>query len=235
MRIAIHTQHFLGVGHHIRMTHGDPTVTRLGDHFPWVGKLDIPVHYTGYIRDDRARGTVDHSVEHGPLIVVSVGGDARGALILRCAMKAWRLLRPASGRMLLFAGAFMTREEVSALEGLATECGTELRPFVPEFVDWLGVADLSISRVGYNTCVAVLAAGTRSLLIPARLVPDQRFRANRLQELGLAMCLAQEQLNPELLAGPIDSMLAQPRPEHGLDLDGAERTRELLEAGGRAF
>jgi predicted glycosyltransferase len=90
------------------------------------------------------------------------------------------------------------------------------------------VADLSISRPGYNTCMNVLAARRRALLVPDPGMPDQVFRAGRFGELGWADVLRDE--HPAAFADAIVRALRRPEPIPDVALDGGAATRRLLEA-----
>ena len=100
--------------------------------------------------------------------------------------------------------------------------------FDPDFLEWLAVAELSVSRAGYNTCANLLEVGRRAVLIPDLSMSDQPVRARRFAALGLAEVL--EDPSPEACAEGILRALARPEPRHDLALDGAERTRRLIEA-----
>jgi predicted glycosyltransferase len=133
---------------------------------------------------------------------------------------AWERLRAedATGgrRLVVFPGPF------------AEEPG-----FTTVFGAWLRACDLSISRAGYNTCADVLAARARAMVVPSPLMSDQRLRARRLAEMGVVETVAPEDASPETLAAAIRHALTRPRPIHAIRLDGAERTRAMVEQGFR--
>ncbi len=216
------------------LVHGDPRLTRLEDHFPWVPGLRIPVLYTGYVRQEMAVPLEPASPPARPLITVSVGGGVNGRRLLEMATQAWRGLAAdpalAGGTMMLFAGAFMDERELAPVADACRRTGAILRPFSADFDAWLGEADLSVSRAGYNTVVALLARRVRSIVVPATDVSDQAFRAQRLHELGLADTCDDAQLSAERLARMMVEALARPRPQHDIDLNGAHRTVQIVEA-----
>jgi predicted glycosyltransferase len=217
------------------LVHGDPRLTRLEDHFPWVPSLRIPVLYTGYVQQEPSAPLERASPRPGrPLITVSVGGGVNGRRLLEMATKAWARLATdpafAGGTMMLFAGAFMDEAELAPIADACRRTGAILRPFSNDFEAWLDQADLSISRAGYNTAVALLAAGVRSIVVPATDVSDQAFRAQRMHELGLADTCADVELDAGRLARMIADSLTRPRPRHDIDLDGASRTVAFVEA-----
>jgi predicted glycosyltransferase len=194
----------------VLLVHGDPAVTRLEEQLPWAARIPVPVAYTGYVarpftgrEEEGARGTV----------VVSVGGGVEAVELLGPVRAAWARVR-GDRRLVEFPGPF----------------APERARFTPDLASWLSACDLSVSRAGYNTCVDVLRARARALLVPSPRMSDQRLRARRLQELGLAQVLAPEDASPEGMAVAIRLALLRPRPEHPIRLDGAERTRALVEA-----
>lgn len=217
------------------VVHGDPRVARLDEQVPWAGRLEIPVLYTGYVQQEAPRcKPVPEWQGGGPLVVVSVGGGVNGLSLIALVTAAWGELRRrpswSAGQMLVFGGALMTATELASAASACQRHGARFERFSSDFPSWLQAADLSISRGGYNTMVAVLAARVRSLVLPAADVSDQAFRVRRLAELGIVDTADEAGLDPPGLAARMSAMLGQPPPGHDLDLAGAERTVELLTA-----
>jgi predicted glycosyltransferase len=212
------------------LVHADPRFTRLQEHFPEGAALELPVFHTGFVaeqpRDSRPPTP-------GGFAVLSVGGGGAGSadFALRC-IEAWRRLhaaRATGGRSLvIFAGLAWSRDEHAAVRAAAADGPFRLEPFGPDFLAWLSAADLSISRAGYNTCTNLLATGCPALLVPDSGMSDQAFRAARLCELGLAEIAAPD-ASAEPLAHAMTRALRRPRSRPFLDLDGARRSRALLE------
>ncbi len=201
------------------LIHGDPAVTRLEDQLPWAGRIPVPVEYTGYVcgRAPRTR-TPERR------IVVSAGGGVEAEALLGMCFEARRL--PGDGReVTAFTGPFASEEAFARLGALG-----DVRRFTPDLASWMAASDLSVSRAGYNTCADILLSRARALVVPSPRMSDQRLRARRLAELGVVETLAPEDATPEALADAMRRALARPRPAHAIDLDGARRTRELLEA-----
>jgi len=134
-----------------------------------------------------------------------------------------------SGHALLVCAALRsTASEIDALRRLADGASVRVEPFMPDFLEWLGMADLSISRPGYNTCMNVLATHRRALLVPDPGMPDQVFRAGRFAELGWADVLRDE--SPAAFADAIVRALRRPPLAPDVALDGGAQTGRLLEA-----
>jgi predicted glycosyltransferase len=201
------------------LVHGDPQVTRLEEQLAWAGEIRVPISYTGYVC-----GSAPGTVAPGRRIVVSAGGGAEAEALLAPCVEAWRRLE--DGRSLVaFTGPFLPEEALARLQSLG-----DVRRFTPDLAGWIAASDLSVSRAGYNTCVDVLATRARALLVPSPLMADQRLRARRLAEMGLAESLEPEETSPGRLAQAMRRALERPRPDHAISLDGARRTRVLLEA-----
>lgn len=215
--------------------HGDPRVALLEAQYPWWERLQIPVHYTGFVRQEEpGSGPASVLLAARPLIVVSVGGGVNGLALIDLVTAAWGLLRRsqgwAGGTMLVFGGALMSPAELARAGAACQRHGAQFERFSQQFPAWLRAADLSISRGGYNTMVALLAAGVRGLVFPAADVSDQSPRVRRLAAMGVVSTGDEARLVPSLLADQMIAVLSQSPPVHDLALDGAENTVALLTA-----
>ena len=201
------------------LIHGDPAVTRLEDQLPWADRIPVPVEYTGYVCG-RAPGT--RRAE--PRMVVSAGGGVEAEALLGACFEARQLL--GGGReVVAFAGPFAPEEAFARLGALG-----DVRRFTPDLAAWMAASDLSVSRAGYNTCADILLSRARALVVPSPRMSDQRLRARRLAELGVLETLAPEDVTPQRLAEAMRHALDRPRAEPTIALDGARRTREILES-----
>jgi len=206
------------------LIHGDPAVTRLKEQLPWAGRIPVPVEYTGYVCG-RAPGT--RTPERR--ILVSAGGGVEADELLGACFEARRLF--GDGREITaFTGPYAPEETFARLAAVG-----DVRRFTPDLASWMAAADLSVSRAGYNTCADILLSRARALVVPSPRMSDQRLRARRLAELGVLDTLAPEDATPERLAKAIRHALDRPRPAPTIALDGARRTRELLEVLARGL
>lgn len=219
--------------------HADPRFTRIEDHVSWAGELPAPIVYTGFVSEKVAapstrRREISAWLGTRRAVLASVGGSDTGLDLLRTIVTAWRALASAGrlgDRVLVVFGPLRSGErEVEALRDLAGGAPVRVERFAPDFLEWLTLAELSISRAGYNTCTNLLETRRRALLLPDPAMSDQPFRARRFAELGLAEVL--EDQRPEACSEAIMRALRRPEPTHDLALDGAERTRSLIEALG---
>ena len=216
------------------MVHGDPKLSRLEDHFPWVTDIGIPVVYTGFVSEklenaSRPDGAPDRYV------LVSAGGGAEGLALVAPCIEAWKQLEKEDahdGReMVIFAGAFINEGHFDALRALCGDGPFRIERFTSNFLAWMKHADLSISRAGYNTCMNVLETRVPSILVPSIAMDDQEFRAQQLMGLGIAQVIHPDQLSVSKMIKAIAEMLESSVPEHHLSLDGAEQTRKFIGSG----
>ncbi len=206
------------------LVHGDPAFARLEDTFRLAGEISDRIVYTGLVAAPPPappKETFD--------IVVSAGGGAVGIDLIRAALEAAGSL-PGTVRWCVITGPNLPQADFDAVSAKAAANVSVVR-FRQDFASLLAGARLSVSQAGYNTVCDILRAGCQCLLIPftAGGETEQTVRAQRLQALGLAVVLTEEALSVETMRQAIGSALSSPRPKpHGLDLDGAQRTAEIL-------
>ena len=213
------------------LVHGDPKVTQLEEHFPWVEDIEIPIEYTGYVSEKLKSQRRKNGLPKRFVLVSAGGGAEAYELIVPC-IEAWKLLLRqgvTQGReMVIFTGPFAQDDHFESLEQMCDGGPFRLSRFAPDFLSWMDAADFSISRAGYNTCMNVLETGTPALLVPSVPMGDQVFRANKLSELKLADVIASEDLNPDSVADVIAKGLSRSRSSHDIALNGANKTLELV-------
>lgn len=204
--------------------HGDPAFARLEDTFPLAAEIAAKVVYTGLVAAPPPADPKEHFD-----IIVSAGGGAVGNTLIRAALEAAKsIATPLS--FALITGPNLPQSDFDAISADAPDHVSVYR-FRPDFASLLAGAKLSVSQAGYNTVCDILRAGCHPLLIPftAGGETEQTVRAERLEKLGLAHVLTEENLSPETMLLAIEQALASSgRPPHTLDLDGARRTAELL-------
>jgi predicted glycosyltransferase len=213
------------------LVHGDPGFATLADTFPLAGKIRPEIAYTGMVAAEPPEPSDDRYD-----VIVSAGGGAAGALLVKAAVKAAHLT-DAGHRWCLIAGPNLPQADFQAATAAAPP-HVEIFRFRKDFPALLASAELSISQSGYNTVCDVLQAGCRAIYVPfaAGGETEQTVRAERLELMGLSTMVTEERLTPQRLANVIQAQLARPKPEaHALDLDGARKSakalRELMERG----
>ncbi len=205
------------------MIHGDPAFTRIEDTFPMAGAIKNKIAYTGLVAAPRPAQAIQKFD-----VLISAGGGAAGARLLRSAVVAAKLLTDRS--WCLITGPNLPETEFEALCADAPREMSVFR-FREDFASLLTGTGLSVSQAGYNTVCDILRAGCRSLLIPFASggETEQTVRATKLQALGLASVLSEEDIGASALATAIEKALSGPKPpQHVLDLDGARRSAALL-------
>lgn len=208
------------------LVHGDPGFLPLARSFP-EDRIADRVVYTGYVTN----GTSPEPPSgHGEgEVVVSVGGGAVGAPLLRAALAArlrstegsrvWRLLvgpnLPAAIRMELAAAA---------------SAGCIVEPARADFPGLLARCHVAVAQAGYNTVMDILKVRARAVLVPfaGGQETEQTVRAAALAERGWAEMVTESTLTPASLAAAIDRAAAMKRPEPGLRCDGAGETARLI-------
>lgn len=206
------------------MVHGDPAFARIEETFPEASGIERRIGYTGLVAAPPAppaREVFD--------VLISAGGGAAAADLVRAAIDAAQILTPI-GRWGLITGPNLPAADREAAERRAP-AGVEIFSFRPDFASLLGGATLSVSQAGYNTVCDILRAGCRSVLVPfaAGGETEQSVRAERLERLALATPVAEAGLTGAALADAISKALAGPKPQAAaLDLDGAAKSAALL-------
>jgi predicted glycosyltransferase len=217
------------------LVHGDPGLIGLEASFPRVADIADKIRYTGYVTDAGiAEVATDRSDIGRGEVVVSAGGGAVGAPLLRAALlaRAKTTLRDHVWR--LIAGPNLPQAEYDSLaRQLST--GMVLERFREDFQNLLRNCHLSLSQAGYNTVLDVLQASARAVLVPFAEggETEQALRARLLAERGLVQVVdAQALSGPKgatLLAEAIERALAAPAPVLGaVALDGARRAAETV-------
>ncbi|HZF39322.1 MAG TPA: glycosyltransferase [Blastocatellia bacterium] len=215
------------------LIHADPRLQRLEETFGSVAGLNCAIRYTGYVGQTEVRPKRERT-EVCPTLLVSVGAGRVGSELIACALDAEaRLTR--SRRLHILAGPHMPVEQFQSLqEQVAGRSHITLQRHTTQFLTLLRQADLSISMAGYNTCMDILSAGVRALVWPftEHENGEQTLRARKLEQLGYVSMLDPARLEPDYLAAEITRCLNLPAraPSVALDLQGAPRTAELLNA-----
>ncbi len=218
--------------------HADPALFRLDATFSRAADIPVPVRYTGYVAGATANGRPVAAVRRQlgvaggkELVVASAGGGKVGgellAALLAAARDSPRLSRAA---VRVFSGPFCPDDVFAGLVAAAEMLpDARVARFADAFPDVLAACDLSVSLAGYNTVMALLAAGARGLVLPFDQNREQRMRAERLAELGLLGMLAPDALAPAVLAARCVAALDAPRPpKAAIDLGGARGTAAIL-------
>ena len=209
------------------LVHGDPRLIEFGATFAGANEIAAQLRYTGYVVGE-APEFVTSQAGAGE-ILVSAGGGAVGAPLLRAAIEARPLTRVADQPWRLIAGPNLPEADFRALAAAAGPNIAIVR-FRSDFQSLLRNCRLSVSQAGYNTVMELLAAGTRAVVVPFAEggETEQPVRAQLLAERGLLTVVDPHALTPQSLAAGIDAADRAARPFSSFDMGGAHGTANAV-------
>ena len=219
------------------LIHADPQFQRLDESFDMINEITVPITYTGYVAQ---RAQIDADADDllslpadEPLILASIGGGRVGSELLAATVEAsTQLVQTLPHQLLIFAGPYIADKEFAELEkAVADHAHMTLRLYTNRFLHYMAQADLSISMAGYNTCMNILATGTRSLMLPFRGGDndEQQIRAQKLADLGIVGVLQSADLAPARLAEIMEERLNASPSAATLNLNGVDTTVAQLQ------
>jgi len=219
------------------LIHSDERLLPLSETFSRCEDIRIPKAYTGFVaaRPDpengrRLRGELGLKPEQ-KLVIASCGGGRSGYRLMKSVLEACRRSSDPPLHLEAFCGPFMDAGEFNELHAMAAD-GRNVRRFTPRLIDYLAVADLSISLAGYNTCMNLLATGAPALVLPYARQREQPLRVERLKTILPLVVLGEDDLEPRRLGQAIERGLSLKRSAlaGALNLDGAADAARYLEA-----
>jgi predicted glycosyltransferase len=213
------------------LVHADPQLFSLHMTFAQVDALRVPVFHTGYVVPENEAPPWSPEAEP-PRIVVSAGGGRGGEELLRIAVEAQQKTDLANDfAMRVIAGTYLDAASWNSLQCAARDVPRfEVIRWVSDLPRELAKASVSVSRCGYNTALDILRTRVPALVVPfaTPTEDEQTRRAMKLARLGAVRWMTQERTNHETLAAEIRRTADfRPQPIH-LDLDGAERSAQLI-------
>ena len=212
------------------LVHADPRFARLEESLHAHTPLRVPVHHTGFVapRSDRPAAPAQRERR----VVVSAGGGAYGADLLRAAVEGHRLaLAPQGVATTLLTGPFLAPAVADELQAAARELsGLEVRRQVPDLCAELATVAGSVSQCGYNTALDLIRSRVPALVVPFAegREDEQTRRAERLERLGLLRMLPAAELSGEAMARALRALLDWRPADARLDLDGGAASARLL-------
>jgi predicted glycosyltransferase len=210
------------------LIHTDPALVPFSLTFPFAATLGERLVETGYVTDSSQAPASDAGRGE---VLVSAGGGRVGTRLLEASIGARALSRARDLPWRLVAGGNAEPAVLAELRpGLPP--GMLLEPQRDDFQTLLANSLLSVSQAGYNTVVEALKFGKSMVLVPfeTRVETEQRTRAERLAQLGLAGMLRESELCASALARAVDGAMEHPLPSARFDLGGAARTASLVAA-----
>lgn len=214
------------------LVHGDPNFARFDETFGATSEIAGKVRYTGLVSDSLRVVDVWQGNNVGEVVVSAGGGATQSERLLAAALEARPISAARDLPWRLLAGPNLPDEELTKLSANLKD-GVMLERNRADFSRLLAECSVSVSQAGYNTVVDILRCGCPAVLAPysARGQTEQRFRARRMHEFGLAQLVEAEHLNGRSLADALDAALAaQSRPVAPFDLAGAEKSASFVSA-----
>ena len=213
------------------LVHSDPKFASLEESMRTSGRLITAIHYTGFVMAERPQYK-QALAQSGP-ILVSAGGGLYGAPLFKTAIAAYAMLNESDkAELRVIAGPFLPDREWEALRAAAADRpGIQVVRSVPDLFDDLRGASASISQCGYNTALEIVQAGVPSLVVPFADggEDEQMKRARRLEQLGAVRVLDQNEMSPGRLAEEMNALLRFQPHKPRLELNGAQRSTEILD------
>ena len=212
------------------LVHADPNLITLDRSFAGWARLKDRAHYTGYVAESDLRPVGSQGRDE---VIVSVGGGAVGAPLLRAALAARPLTSVKDKVWRLLLGANLAGDEVTALRAQTVK-GVVIEPARTDFTTLLSNAVLAVSQAGYNTVMETLACADRAVFVPFATPreTEQTIRSLAVAARGSAQVVPAETLDGRTLAAAIERALAAPslRSLPPLDVNGAAATAAFLKA-----
>lgn len=211
------------------LVHTDPQLIPFDLTFPFATALKDRLIDTGYVVD-AAAASAGQAPPGPPEVLVSAGGGRVGAALLEAAIEARASTSLARAPWRLVAGGNLAADRFAALRARLPE-GMALDRHRSDFDALFANSLLSVSQAGYNTVVEGLRLGKPMVLVPFETPSEteQRIRAERLANLGLAEAVWESELAASSLARAIDAAYRRPTGAGiALDLDGAATTAHLV-------
>jgi predicted glycosyltransferase len=106
-----------------------------------------------------------------------------------------------------------------------------MRRMVPDLGHEMRTASGSVSQCGYNTAMDLLDSRVPALVVPSGANEDEQVkRARRLEALGAVRVLPATDLTAPRLAAEIAALASFTPTASRLNMSGAERTTQLIDA-----
>ena len=208
------------------MIHGDPALVRFEESFKDTVRIMDKLHYTGYVSQPVVQSDLTLGLNE---VIVSAGGGAVGEPLLTTALKARRYSQLKNVKWRILIGPNMPPHVIERLNTTPDD-GVVVEENRRDFLTLLCNCSVSVSQGGYNTVMDVLRAGARAVVVPfeGEGETEQRLRAQKLQQLGIAEVVAENTLSPLSLAEAVDRSASKSRPQLDLNLQGASGAAKFV-------
>ncbi len=184
----------------------------IGEHPEAFGSREALRQSLGYRSDER-------------VCIVTVGGSAVGAHLIRRILQSWPIVRSKLPelRMILVAGPRIDPRSLDA------PADVDVRAFVPNLDRHLAACDLALVQGGLTTCMELAAAGTPFLYFPLKNHFEQNFHvAHRLDRYGAGRRMEFATSTPDMIADAMVDALQAPTPFKPVEAGGGARAARML-------
>ncbi len=203
---------------------GLPTIRQwTGEHYEFAG------YVTGFDRAavaERSRTREELGYLSGEAVcVVTVGGSAVGAPLLRRVIAAYPLARELVPglRMVVVTGPRIDPASLPAYPGL------EIRGYVDDLYRHLAACDLAVVQGGLTTCMELTALRRPFLYFPLRNHFEQNYHVrHRLDRYGAGRCMEYSTADPETIAAAIATEMGRQVDYLPVETDGARRAAGMI-------
>ncbi len=227
--------------------YGHPEILNIKKAYALPEHISEKVQYCGYVTDPVPPPTIPEQTltDMGlsrPFVLVTVGGGGDGLPIIKTFLEAMPEIPMINA--LVVTGPLMGRSDRAEVERLAERTQRViLQDFLIDLPRYMAAADIIVTMGGYNTISEILLLRKKVIVIPRNwcygehaskensvMEYEQLIRAQALERMGLADLIQPEQLEPSLLAGKVENLLAQPQGncEIPFEMHGAENAAGLI-------
>jgi pimeloyl-ACP methyl ester carboxylesterase/predicted glycosyltransferase len=163
--------------------------------------------------------------EDKKICVVTVGGSAVGAPLLRRIIDAFPAMRRHLPELRMVVAAGPRIDPAS----LPRQAGVEVRGYVPDLDRHLAACDIALVQGGLTTCMELTEARVPFLYFPLRNHFEQTVHVrHRLGRYAAGRAMDYEAANPDEIAEAVVQQLARPVAYRRVESDGALRAAKLL-------
>ena len=210
------------------LVHGDQKLFGFDRSFELADGIADLITYTGYVAPTLPSPSSNTGNGHRRGVLVSAGGGAVGADLIRLAIAARAHSRNYhDAKWDIVTGPHFPSEQFEMLNKDLPD-GVVLHRFLSDFRERMAGAAVSVSQAGYNTLMDVLATQTPAVMVPFAEggESEQTERAEVLADEGVISLLDLDGLSAQSLAKQIDN--ARDPSGIKIDLDGAARTASII-------
>ena len=209
--------------------HGDENLIRIEETLQGVESFSKKIRYTGLVTPEES--DAEKLINFDCDVLVTVGGGAFGQKLTRTALEAMPSSKSYPLNWIVSAGSEVSHEDYKYLQERCP-AGMKIIRYIPDLVNVMKHAKVSVSHAGYNTVGDILRSGCASVLYPytGGRETEQLRRAEMMDRDGIAIMLDSASLSPLNLAKAVDKAGLLKKPHATIQLDGANKTASLIKS-----